>query len=903
MKKIDLAALKARVDLVAVIRARGVLLEAKGSNFVGLCPFKPEKTPSFTVDPRRRIWKCFGCNKGGDAFKFIKLKDGLSLPEAIEKVQPFAAEPAVAESSNAATAPESVSSKGAPSPSGVVRERIVSHWQKELAHIVEAQTYLKARLLWRPELLRAFRVGYASGSLATKLPGGGTIREQLTGFGILNTAGNEFFYGRIVVPVFADGLLVNVYGRAIGKKSKVPHLYLKGTRRGVFNRPGIHSAREVILTEAPLDALSLIALGFGNVTTSYGAHGFTPDLAATFRAAKITRVYCAYDGDAAGDLGARSLAEELAGQGIEVRRVALPCKDANEFLVGGGTHEAFQALLDAARPVAVAAPAPATVMEPPAPSLPEGSSNEAPDAAPSATTPADSGAWQVERAGRVYEVVVFPRRNVNALRVRVKINTQGRPFIDTLNLYQDAARQKTAQRLKQLFGSAVSLADLEADLVAVTEAVETRERTAPAAPPSPAETMSAEDKAAALAFLMNPNLVAVIREHLALLGVVGEERAKLLVYFVATSRRRKHPLALVVVSRSSAGKSFIVSRVMEMMPEEEVCAYARVSAKALFHDETERLKHKLLVIEEAHGMHDAAYALRVLLSNSMISSLSTITDPTTGRHKAQENVVYGPVALLVTTTEELDFETLTRAFVISVDESEEQTRRIHQMQRQAWTLEGLNQEGDRERILATHRNAQRLLKPLAVVNPYVENLTFPTGTLRLRREHAKYLALIGTITHLFQYQRVQGAHPASGAPYVETTPVDIDLANELVVDSLRQAFAEVTEPARELLRAIRALVVERAGNDPLPEVSFTRRDLRERTKWADHPIRDHLKKLEELEYVRSTSGRFGKEYVYTLSPDHVLAVDGTASIADEIRDLGLTGSNDLARMPNGGRAG
>jgi hypothetical protein len=324
-----------------------------------------------------------------------------------------------------------------------------------------------------------------------------------------------------------------------------------------------------------------------------------------------------------------------------------------------------------------------------------------------------------------------------------------------------------------------------------------------------------------------------------------------------------------------------------------------VSGKALFHDDTDRLKHKLLTIEEAEGMEEAAYALRVMQSAQVLRTLSTITDPTTGRHRAQENVVHGPVALVVTTTQELDFETVSRAFVVSVDESREQTERIHQMQRQGRTLAGLGAKLRHESITTRHRNAQRLLVSLAVVNPYAPQLTFPTGTLRLRREHEKYLTLIDAITFLFQYQRQQAVYREGPAevPYVRTAPADVDLANELIVASLRQAFDEVAQPTRELLGHVRRLVATLAGEASWTEVSFTRRQLREATAWSDRPLLEHLEKLVKLEYVQPVSGSNGREYVYTLTPDHRLALDGSGSIEDEIRAMGLKSGSELVEVP------
>lgn len=892
----DFKALKAKIDLVAVLTQRGLKLTPKGVNLFALCPFPDhrEDTPSFCVDPRRQLWSCFGCGRGGDVFSFVMDMDGCSFADAVKKL--------CKEEIHARDLDELRAQRQAQHGEPrmhvdlVCAEWLFKHWKQKLSESVRARQYLEARALWRPELLRTFQVGFSSGDLPRSLPADATLRRQLKEAHILNSRGTEFFFQRITLPVFDDtGALANIYGRAIGTSSEVPHLYLPRPRRGVFNGPVAAQAQTLIVTESILDALSVIALGFPHTTASYGVRGFTADHLALVQKAKIRRVHCAYDADAAGDDGAAQLARMLGPHGIEVLRVRLPVKDANDFLKSGGTREQFQALLDQARPMGQIASSVVPAAKP--------------DAAEATTTPAAPAPLRAVASGksgpatstvtlgpRVYQVTRLPGSSVG-LRVRLRLRHEGQTFIDTLNLYSDRARTAAIARLAQLFGAFATRDQIQADLFAIIEALERQGDDGIAPAQGEVLEMAEAERDEALAFLKSPDLAELIRQDVAEMGVVGESRSVLLVYFVATSRGLPKPLSLVVVSRSSAGKSFLVLKISELMPPDEVHAYTRVSTKALYHDEPDRLKHKLLTIEEAQGMEDAAYALRVMQSNQMLRTLSTITDPSTGRHKAQENVVYGPVALIVTTTRELDFETVSRAFVISVDESVEQTTRIHEMQRSQRTLEGLGRRVRHEDIARRHHNAQRLLKPLFVVNPYGPHLTFPSGTLRLRREQEKYLTLIEAITYLFQYQRKQGVHRVGGKelPYVETALADVDLANELVVASLRQAFEEITTPSRELLAAIRKLVTARAGGGELVEVRFSRRDVREFTGWSDYQVRIHLKQLEELEYIQAVSGCFGKQYAYTLSPDHRLAVAGETDLEQEIRELGLTGSKDLER--------
>src|SRR5205823_5482517 len=133
-------------------------------------------------------------------------------------------------------------------------------------------------------------------------------------------------------------------------------------------------------------------------------------------------------------------------------------------------------------------------------------------------------------------------------------------------------------------------------------------------PATPTATMTPAEREEALAFLKNPGLIALILEDFVLMGVVGEDDNKFLVFLVATSRKLDHPLSLSVVSGSSAGKSWLLNRCVDLMPPEDVCRFTQMSPRALFYDEPGRYKHKILHIEEAIGAKDADLGVRSMQS-------------------------------------------------------------------------------------------------------------------------------------------------------------------------------------------------------------------------------------------------------------------------------------------------
>ena len=156
---------------------------------------------------------------------------------------------------------------------------------------------------------------------------------------------------------------------------------------------------------------------------------------------------------------------------------------------------------------------------------------------------------------------------------------------------------------------------------------------------------------------------------------------------------------------------------------------------------------------------------------------------------------------LTTTAIQLDEELLNRCLVLTVNEDRSQTQAIHRQQREQQTIEGLLARDDRIKTLKVHRNAQRLLKPVFVANPFARNLTFLDSQTRTRRDHLKYLTLIRSIAMLHQYQRPvkTTVHHGKTIEYIEVTIEDIEIANRLAHEVLGRSLDELPPQTRRLL--------------------------------------------------------------------------------------------------------
>jgi DNA primase len=808
----------------------------------------------------------------------------------------------------------------------------VKFYHDTLFETPTAQTYLANRGLTSSEMIGHFRLGFANRTLGLRLPpnnrkAGAQLRGRLQKSGIIRESGHEHFNGCIVFPVFdRAGQVVEIYGRKIADQRVTPgapiHLYLPGPHCGVWNEAALEASKEIILCESIIDALTFWCAGYRNVTASYGVNGFTDDHRAALKKYETKRVLIAYDRDEAGDKAAGALAEELMGMGIECYRVMFPHRmDANEYgLKVTPASKSLGVLLNTAHwlgkgkpperetvdivapidtePVASEDPEPTEaeepepaakekMQEPEEPVFPLAADAAVPNAAIpdiplprlEAITPSDDLAVEMRpheiiltRGDRRYRVRGFAKNlSYEIIKVNLMASRSDGFHVDTLNLY--AAHQCTAFIKQAAIEMGLKEDVIRTDLKRLLGKLEQiqHEQITQTLEPKAAEVIAinAEQHAAAMKLLEDPRLMDRILEDFARCGVVGEETNKKVAYLAAVSRLMESPLAVVVQSSSAAGKSSLMEAVLSLMPEEQRVQYSAMTGQALFYMGQTDLKNKILAIVEEEGAQRAAYALKLLQSEGTLTIASTGKDAATGKLVTHQYCVEGPVMIFLTTTAiDVDEELLNRCLVLTVDEDREQTRAIHRIQRQAQTLEGLLARSQRQDIVNLHRAAQRLLKPLAVVNPFADKLSFPDGLTRTRRDHMKFLTLIRAVTLLHQYQRPVQTVPNGDKvlEYIESTRSDIEVAAELIKQVLGRSLDELPPQTRRMLLLIDDLVRSECERLEMErkDYRFSRRDVRQYTGWSDAQVKRHLRKLEELEYLIVHHGGRGQSIVYEL---------------------------------------
>ena len=926
----EIERLKREVSVERLAEARGVKLRRSGKNLMGLCPFHKDTNPSLSIDPVQNIWNCLGaCRRGGDVIAWVMRAEGVSFRHACELLRedhfPLAA--SSAKPPRISTVPKLPAPVARDADDRALLLQIVSYYHETLKQSPEALKYLEARGLKSSEMIDRFHMGFANRTLGYRLPeknrvAGAELRGRLEELGIYRKTGHEHFNGSVVIPVFNPaGEVAGMYGRKITPGLRAgtdKHLYLPGPHRGVWNEEALAVSKEIILCEALIDALTFWCAGFRHVTASYGINGFTDEHRAAFRKYGTKKIYIAYDRDDAGERAAQELAEELLAMGIECYRMQFPKgMDANEYaLKVTPAAKSLGILLNKAawlgkgqRPVMTTSePTPAANEEPQRPTAEEKSGaaakekisesieatgreeNPLPLAAESvepieeaALSPAIEAPVEIKgdeiailQGDRRYRVRGLGKNmSYEVLRINVLVsgtNLRGESgfHVDTLDLY--SARQRTVFMKQASEELGVKEEVIRRDLGSVLrklEELQDRQIKNALEPKEEEIQLSEDERAAAMDLLRDPHMLDRILRDFERCGMVGEETNKLASYLAVTSRLLESPLAILVQASSAAGKSALMEAVLAMLPEEQRVQYSAMTGQSLFYMGETDLKNKVLAIVEEEGALRAAYALKLLQSEGVLTIASTGKDATTGRLVTHQYRVEGPVMLFLTTTAiDLDEELLNRCLVLTVDEDRAQTQAIHKKQREAQTIEGLLARQERNEILRVHQNAQRLLKPLFVANPYARELTFLDRQTRTRRDHMKYLALIRSIALLHQYQRPRKTvtHHGQALEYIEVTLDDISTANRLAHEVLGRSLDELPPQTRRLLLLVDEMVSAECERQKIERADFrfSRRDVRQHTGWGDTQLRVHLRRLEELEYLLVHHGGRGQSFVYEL---------------------------------------
>lgn len=333
-------------------------------------------------------------------------------------------------------------------------------------------------------------------------------------------------------------------------------------------------------------------------------------------------------------------------------------------------------------------------------------------------------------------------------------------------------------------------------------------------------------------FLKKENLLTLTNEYIGRSGVIGEETNRLLMYLIFTSRKTNNPLHCISLGSSGTGKTHLQSKVAELIPQEDKIEMTVLSANAFYYFNRTELQNKLILIEDLDGAESVLYPLRELQSKKRITK-TVVHKDSRGESKTIHLTVEGPVSIAGCTTQESVYEdNSNRSFLLYIDESEIQDKKIMHYQRRASA--GKINEDEQLKAAELLCNVQRVLKPIKVINPFAEYLELPESVFKPRRTNSHYLQFIEAVTFYKQFQRTQQVNEETGELFIETSMEDIKEANELITEVLLRKSDTITGATRNYLEELKKYLIT------TKQTTFTALEIRKNlkvkktTQWRYH---------------------------------------------------------------------
>lgn len=370
--------------------------------------------------------------------------------------------------------------------------------------------------------------------------------------------------------------------------------------------------------------------------------------------------------------------------------------------------------------------------------------------------------------------------------------------------------------------------------------------------PVESKTIERPNASASIDFLQRKHLLKNLNQLIGKAGIVGEENSRMLLFLIIISYVNKSPLHALVQGSSGSGKTHIISRIADMMPQEDVLRFTRITESSLYNWGEFDLFRKVVIIEDLDGLkEDALYALREFISNQILRSSVTIKDKK-GNNKSRHKIVKGQFSSLSATTKGETYEdNMSRSFLIAVDESKAQTQKIihYQNMRNA----GETDPEAQQKAIGFIQNIVRNLKHYEIINPYATKLNLPEKVHKIRRLNEMYQAVIKQVTFLNQYQR-----KLTNNNQLITEIEDVEQATEILFESIVLKVDELDGSLRQFFERLKKYV----KND---NQDFILREIRQHLNISKTQVFRYMQTLTELEYVKQIGGYSNRGIKYKIS--------------------------------------
>jgi len=831
------------------------------------CPFHEDKEPSLRVYPKTDTFNCFGCGANGDQIEFIQLKEKGTKHEAILKAESL------------------INPNYQPTP--IIKPMTMTNREEKIQLLTKLFNYFRGAInnskpsrnyiIHTRKLELFLEIGYNSAQFHHGTRKDPELINLCVKYGLLTPTQSKtktgadtgyYVFGKncIVFPLKdRQQQITGLYFRSIEENTENKHYYLKD-REGLYPKYPKPNTQKLILTEAIIDAATLLQLAFitenYEVLSCYGTNGFTEEHRAAIKELhQLEEATIFFDGDKTGREASKKVARELKkiNDRLSINIVNTPENEDINSLSLAHEPEIFTHLIDEATFFLL------TEEE-----ISEGSAEPEAKITKLITDNPEQIIYETEEL----KITIWggiEKENLSRLKISLHIKSKAdkyKGFRDDVNLYSHQGTQKLIQNISETLE--ISTATITKTITELTESLEAyrlQERTAMIKSLQPKSyEMTGEEKDHALEFLRKPKLGKKTLELIQQGGLVGEQKNGLLLYYLYLSRLMDEPLHAIIFGKSGSGKTYLQTKIGECLPDESIRTITSLTENTLYYSAKGFWKHKVLLIEDLEGIYNAFLPLREFMSKQSITKYTTDKDAK-GNNVQKVLTVEGPVCVSGATTQGYIYEdNSNRSFLLHVDESSTHLNEVMDYQREIQA--GLVNEAGQTAAKLLLKNAQRLLRKVKVINPYATDLRIPDCVFKKLRTNMHYLKLIEIITFYNQYQR-KWKKSQSGEYYIETTLEDIELAGWLVKDSLLRKSDELSSDVRYFFETLKEQV---KGEN---KTTFFAKDIRKNFRMHPMKLSRFLDQLESRNLVKRLNSRqSGFEYEITSFEDYDLLKEG-----------------------------
>lgn len=848
------------------------------------CPFHEDKTPSLQLYYKTHTAYCFSSNcpthgRSMDVIDFIMNMENCTKHDALKK----ATEMITGE------APKTK----VPADRLTTLSKIFTYFKNGVSNSPQAKDYIAKRHLNNDIL----DIGFNSGQFHYKVNDAEEALQEFISLGLLLELGVNSRFGKpafkpfgkhcIVFPLRDKELkIISLYFRSTVDDKSQRHYYLK-ERQGLYPRYPHEETKKIILTESIIDAATLIQRYIDRVDNErttilamYGTNGLTEEHTKAIKELpQLNEIIFFLNGDEPGVKAVQKYAPLLKADmpHIKVTNVEIPQNEDVNSLLDSHSEEIFLHLINSRKECNfLFSNEKSNEVERLDTQLIFSNENKKTEtqkqaevvvntATPTQTITLQPGnidasnIHNIHYKGKAADIYIKGgvRSHLDSMKVSVQVVSREsrldiRAKADLYEYKQVESLIKTAADKLQ-----VNSEQLEKDISQLTELLENhrdealqerKSKTTKAIEKVPEATIKP-----CIEFLEKANLIQNINDLIGKSGVVGEEQNRLCLFVIASSYKMPDTLHGLIQGSSGSGKTRLLKTICELMPQEDTTKFTRVTESSFYNYPEDYLTNKLLGFEDIDGLkEEALFAVRELISNEILVS-STTTKTEDGQLMSTERTVRGPIASLSCTTKgEIYEDNMSRVFLIAVDESKEQTKKIisYQQQRAA----GLTDHDKENKVKSFIQNCMRLLKPYAVINPFAEKLQLPEDAHKIRRLNDLYLSFVKQVTLLNQYQRKQDKQGR-----LISTIEDLQTANDILFESIVLKVDELDGSLRQFYESLKQHV-KKENEDQ----DFELREIRQGLHLSKSQLHRYIHDLVELGYIQQIGGYANKGYRYKI---------------------------------------